>query len=347
MKHADEILDEYGTLIERKVEEFFEQRIKETNSYHKFISNVYENLREYVMRRGKRLASCSTLLVYKGYTDEIDNSILSVCVGIELYRHSILIHDDLVDKDDFRRGGKAFHKIFENISSRFGESTAIFSGNILYALALNAILESDFDRPLVHDVIDLLNRDYRNVNESQVLDILFEYREPGIREWYKMASKRASSLFRATMLTGAILANAPKEEKDLLIECSSNIGYSFDIQDDIIGTFGTESEYGRPIGGDVVLGKKSLHVVYALKNSPEDESGRLRRILKKENPSKKEINTAIEIMRKYGLEKAKERSREHAKRAINLIKKTQMNKETKNFFIEFINYVSESLEWYK
>ncbi|HIE34425.1 MAG TPA: polyprenyl synthetase family protein, partial [Candidatus Altiarchaeales archaeon] len=330
MKGIDDILNIYGALIEKRTEEFLRQRTKEADSYHGFISEVYRNLREYVMRSGKRLASCSTLLVYKGYTDKIDNSILKACVGIELYRHSILIHDDLVDRDDFRRGGKAFHKIFDNISRRFGESTAILSGNILYSLALDAILESNFDRDLVYEAINLINKDYGNVNESQILDILFEYKEIDSEEWYKMASKRASSLFKATMLTGAILANAPQEEKDLLIECSSHIGYSFDIQDDIIGTFGTEEEYGRPIGGDVVLGKKSLHVVYALENSPENESKELRRILKKENPTEDEINEAIEIMRKYGMERAKERSREHARKAINLIKKTQMSEETKN-----------------
>ena len=293
----NKILDKYGKEIENEIGIFFKEKLRAA-MYHEFIDRVYKSLEDYVLRKGKRLASCSTLLVFKGYAHRVDKEILRVCVGIELYRHSILIHDDLVDRDELRRGDKSFHKLFDT--------------------------------------------DYCNVNESQILDVLFEYKKPDEAEWYQMASNRAASLFRATMLIGAILANAPDRDKEILIRAAENIGYAFDIQDNIIGTFAKEEEYGRRPIGDLLLYKKPLHVIYTLKNAPEDIVNDMRVMMKANN-----FDGVRDIIRDYGLEEAKEKSREHAKNAVALIEKTAMSIETKNFFKEFISYVSESLDWYK
>ncbi|MFB0502120.1 MAG: polyprenyl synthetase family protein, partial [Candidatus Bathyarchaeia archaeon] len=108
----EETLDRYGALIEEKMRNFFIEARNAAKIYHHYVEKVYSSMEEFVLRKGKRLASCSTLLTYRGYTGDINDQILKVCVGIELYRHSILIHDDLVDKDEFRRGGKTFHRMF-------------------------------------------------------------------------------------------------------------------------------------------------------------------------------------------------------------------------------------------
>ncbi|MGB2843063.1 MAG: polyprenyl synthetase family protein [Halobacteriota archaeon] len=337
----NKILDKYGNEIENEIEECFKEKLRDA-IYHEFIDRVYKSLEDYVLRKGKRLASCSTLLVYKGYTHRVDKELLKVCAGIELYRHSILIHDDLVDRDELRRGDKSFHRIFEDISTGFGESAGIFAGNILYSLSLDIIQNTKFERKLLSDSITFLNTDYRNVNESQILDVLFEYKKPDEAEWYQMASNRAASLFRATMLIGAILANAPDRDKEILMKAAENIGYAFDIQDDIIGTFAKEEEYGRSPTGDLLRYKKPLHVIYTLKNAPEDVVTDMRDMIKANN-----FDGVRDIIRVYGLEQAKKKSREHAKNAIALIEKTAMSIEIKNFFKEFISYVSESLDWYK
>jgi len=118
-------------------------------------------------------------------------------------------------------------------------------GNILYALAIESILESGFDHEKLTDVVSLFSSGFRDVNESQILDMLFEYQEPDVDEWRTMASKRAASLFRTSMLTGAILAQAPEWDCKILEEAAMHIGYAFDIQDDIIDTFASQEQYGR------------------------------------------------------------------------------------------------------
>jgi geranylgeranyl diphosphate synthase type I len=322
--------------------------VGEAGSYHPFIGEATERMSEFILRKGKRVASCSTLLTYQGYADQVDEAILNVCLAIEFYRHSILIHDDLVDMDDLRRGGKAFHKLFsDEYDERFGEGIAVFYGNILFSKALITLLNTEFEKNRLLKAAELLSTGYREVNESQVLDLLFEFTEPTLKEWEVMASKRAASLFNVNMLTGAILGGAAEKELRLIAEGAKHIGFSFDIQDDIIGTFASEEQYGRPTGGDIVLGKKPLHVVYALQLTQHRERDELRNLLRCKRLSAEEMERAKEIVRSCGaLEKAKQMSKEHAEKAVEALDKTSMNNYSKDFFSYLINFVSESLDWY-
>ncbi len=345
----EKLLDKHTGLINETLEKYFEGALADAEDYDPFIYKVYEAIREYVLRPGKRLASCSTLLTYKGYSGEVDKEILNVCVGVEIYRHGILIHDDLVDGDEHRRGGKAFHRLFiEDKDDRFGEGLAVFVGNILFALALQTIMESGFDRDRIDKIAELFATDFKDVNESQILDLLFEYKEPGYDEWQRMASKRAAVLFKTTILTGAILGDAPQRDIEILKEASKNIGFSFDIQDDIIGTFASEEQYGRPVGGDILMAKKPLHVVYALEMADKNQIKEIRRVFDEKAHLKTDLQKVKKIVKETGaLDKAKEKSREHAEKASRLIDETKMEGETKAFFKEFIEYIAESLDWYK
>jgi len=231
-------LDRFSSIIEEDLRKQLKKRVKDEEQYHPFAGKVLRSLEEYLLRQGRRIASSSTLIVYNGYTSQIDDRIIRVGSGIELYRHSILVHDDIADAEMFRRGGKTLHKLFEEgYDEHFGIGTAIFAGNMLYSFSLETMLQSGFDGDKLKDVVDLLASGYKDVNESQVLDLLFEYKTPTVEEWSAMASKRAASLFKTSMLTGAILASAPKRDLTLLKDASRHIGYAFDIQDDIIDTF--------------------------------------------------------------------------------------------------------------
>jgi len=345
----EEMLDHYGALIDGKLKEFFAETENVAKAYHPFIEEVYSNIEDFVLRKGKRLAACSTLLTYKGYAGDADNRILKACVSIELYRHCILVHDDLVDKDILRRGGKTFHKLFvENHDDRLGCGTAVFVGNLLYALALKSMLNSGFSKEKLSKVTLLLLEGYRSVNESQILDLLFEYKVPDVNEWYVMASKRAASLFETTILAGAILGNAPERDLQILEETGAHMGYSFDIQDDIIDTFASLEQYGRPPGGDVALGKKPLHIIYSLKLANREGIAKLKRLTSKKRISLRDLELIRGIVRESGaLEAAKEKSREHAEKAKALIAQTSLSDETKRFFSSMITYIQESLDWYK
>jgi geranylgeranyl diphosphate synthase type I len=348
----EQTLDSYGAVIEEHLKNFFNEAVNEAENYHPLIGNVYSDLEEFVLRKGKRLASCSTLLTYKGYTGKVDKKILDICVGIELYRHAILVHDDLVDMDNTRRGGSTLHqkfmKSYEPYTPRFGEGSAIFAGNIPYSLALKSILDSGFSSEKVGKVTRLLSEAYREVNESQILDLLFESKDVDVNEWTVMAGKRAASLFKVTMLTGAVLGDAPENDYSLLGEAAENIGYSFDIQDDIIDSFAQKDEYGRPPCLDISKGKKPLHVIHALHSADRAKAEALRCLLGKTNLNRGDIELVRTLLRESGgLDAAKKTSRKHAEKAKTLLTQTSLSNEIKEFFNSFISYIDESLDWYK
>ena len=348
----EETLDQYGAIIEEHLKTFLAEAVKEASDYHTFIKNVYSDIEEYILRKGKRLASCSTLLIYKGYTGKVDEKILSVCVGVELYRHAILVHDDMVDMDKQRRGGSTLHKKFTDsynpYNSRFGEATAVFAGNIAYELGVQAIMNSGFSDKAVNQLMLLFSDGYRAVNESQILDLLFEDRDVDVEEWRVMAGKRAASLFKVTLLAGAILGNASEKDLKLLENAAENMGYSFDIQDDIIDSFAPKDEYGKSPCLDISKNKKPLHVIYALDSVDKKKSEALKCLLGKEFLSFGEIDLIRDVLRESGgLDAAKQASREHAEQAKIFIAQTSLTAEIKDFFSSFISYIEESLDWYK
>jgi len=344
----EKTLDQYGVLVEERLRDYFAGALRKAGNYHPFIGKVYSALEQFVFRKGKRLASCSTLLTYRGYTNRIDDAILNVSAGIELYRHCILIHDDLIDGDELRRGEETIHRMFsEEGDVRFGGGVAVFLGDVAYTLAIDVILNSGFGEDKLARILSILSEGYREVNESQILDLLFEGRQVDADEWYIMASNRAASLFRVTMLAGTILGGAPERDLEILEEAAVNVGYAFDIQDDIIDTYASEDQYGRPPCGDLILSKKPLHVVCALGSKNREESETLKGLLGRKLTAE-EIEQARMIIRDTGgLEAAKERSKAHAEKAKALIGNAGFNQETKEFFSSFINYIKESLDWYR
>jgi geranylgeranyl pyrophosphate synthase len=317
------LLDNYGAIIEKDLKNQLDKMAIEGREYHPFLGDVYDGAREFVLRSGRRLAACSTLIVYKGYTDKTDERVIKVCSGIELYRHSILVHDDIADYEDQRRGGDTLHRSFgKGFDERFGIGSALFLGNILYAQSLAAVLDSGFDKNVLADAAKLIASEFKAVNESQILDMLFEYREPNPSEWEVMAGRRAASLFKASMLTGALLASASERDMSLLESAARHIGYAFDIQDDIIDTFASEEEYGRVPCGDIGKKKKPLHVILAL-----EKDSRLAKVMEEKKAlTKSDIEYVRSLIRDCGaLDKAKSISRMHAREAEKMISMTNMN----------------------
>jgi len=348
----EKTLNKYGTVIEEHLKRFLDEATKEAEDYHPFIGKVYSDIEEFVLRKGKRLASCSTLLTYKGYAGKVDERILKICTGVELYRHAILIHDDLIDLDDSRRGGSTLHKKFMNnyspYNNRFGDGAAVFAGNITYALAVRAFMKSGFSQEAINMVLRLASEGYQDVNESQILDLLFEQKDVSVEEWTVMASKRAATLFIVTLLTGAILAGAPETDLPILSEAAENMGYSFDIQDDIIDSFANKEEYGRSTCLDISKNKKPLHIIYALNSKDPKKAEALKCLLGKQFLSYGEKDLARQLLRESGgLDAAKQASKNYAQQARKLITQTGLTEDVKEFFNSFIAYIEESLDWYK
>ncbi|NIM44161.1 MAG: hypothetical protein GTN80_10960 [Nitrososphaeria archaeon] len=350
----EESLDRLSRQIDIELRRYLDEKIEEEHSLY-FNEEVYQYIREYVLRRGKRLASTCTVMSYRGMGGK-GEEILRAATSIEFFRHSILSHDDLVDEDELRRGAPSVHASFRELhrekfctgdSERFGGAMAVFIGNVLIGLACEALCSADFDAHKTLKGLNLMTRNYRLVNDSQMLDLLFEYYEPNEEEWFSMARTRAPALFETSILLGAILAGAPEELIKYLRDYAHNIGYTFDIQDDIIGTFASEEEYGRPPTGDIALGKKTLFITKTLAKATEEEKTLLRRVLGNRKATVKEIQRLREIvLRTDALEEAKAKARELAGEAVDALKRARLNPEAEEFFSRLAQFITESMEWY-
>ncbi len=236
---------------------------------------LYNSIRELCLREGKRIRPLLLILAYQGYlpaSKRTPPSLYHASTCIEFLHVFMLIHDDIIDRSDLRRGKPAMHRMLQatvpsSDPARLGSDLAIIAGDIVYALAIDAFLAIQEDparkeRALKYfiqtaaftamgEFIDTVSGVDKLANISEK-DVFLNY-----------SLKTARYTFDCPLVTGAILAGAPKRETDLLAEFGLLIGQAFQIQDDIIGIFQTEKTIGKSILSDLEEQKKTILTVHA------------------------------------------------------------------------------------
>ncbi|MGN1322287.1 MAG: short chain isoprenyl diphosphate synthase IdsA [Methanosphaera sp.] len=214
--------------------------------------------------------------------------------ALELVHTFSLIHDDIMDNDDTRRGMKAVHKVW-------GEPLAILAGDTLFAKAYETIIKTADENIAYERVIDALRvlvDSCIKICEGQALDMAFEDTYEVTKDAYmNMIYKKTGALITAATTAGAIIGGATSAQIEALRSYGKNVGLAFQIQDDYIDLTGDES-IGKPVGSDLVEGKKTLMVVYALEKASKEDHDRLIELL--EAHEEEIIPEAMDILNKYG-----------------------------------------------
>ncbi|AXI25728.1 serralysin [Methanofervidicoccus sp. A16] len=262
---------------------------KELNRYLEGEGTIYKASKHLLMAGGKRIRPYLTILTYMLKKDSIEE-VLPAALAVELIHNYTLIHDDIMDNDDRRRGIPTVHVVY-------GKPMAILAGDLLYAEAFVAV--SDIRDPeKAHEVLKVLSRSCVDVCVGQAMDMEFEEREDiTMEEYLEMISKKTGALIVTSVEVGAIMGECSPEERESLREYAKRIGLAFQIQDDILDLVGNKNKIGKPIGSDIREGKKTLIVIHALQHLPEDKKKRLLEILGKRDAKDEEIEEAIEILR--------------------------------------------------
>ncbi len=276
--------------------------------------------KELLGRGGKRWRPVLMLLSCEiAGGDEEDALPLSPLV--EFPHNGSLIIDDIEDKSDWRRGGKAVHLIY-------GEDFAINAGNMLYYLPTALIDNSNFSPDKKLMLYQAYSENMRRLHFGQGFDILWHNTSiiPNPLEYEQMCKFKTGSLARMAAQTGVIAGGGSKEEKEILGTVCESMGVGFQIMDDVLNL--TTGNPGKERGDDIVEGKKSLPVIYYLQKNPEGQ-GRLNELFKLAgekgiNNSNKEIEEAVNILNNSGAVK----EAEHRARAI-------MNKSEKKLLEHF------------
>lgn len=225
---------------------------------------------EYVLAMGgKRLRPVLLLMAYNLFKDDVESA-YPQAAAIETYHNFTLLHDDLMDKADMRRGKPTVHR-------KWDENTAILSGDAMLILSYRFMMR---ECPLqyVHEVMDVFTRTALEVCEGQQWDMEFEKRmDVTVPEYIEMIRLKTSVLLAGTLQIGAILGGASQEDAKKLYDFGIKSGLAFQLQDDYLDVYGDPAVFGKKIGGDILCNKKTFMLITALKEADGDTRAELER----------------------------------------------------------------------
>jgi len=231
---------------------------------------LYDPIRFILAGGGKRLRPMLLLTAYSLYHSDFTPAV-SAAIGIEMYHNHTLVHDDLMDHADVRRGRPTVHK-------RWDENTAVLSGDTMLLLAYRLIAQSSVGR--TDEVMRLFTDSAIEICEGQQYDVNFESRSDVTEaEYLEMIRLKTSVLLGCAAKMGALLADAPAADCEVLYRFAEKIGLAFQLQDDYLDAYGDSKVFGKKIGGDILCGKKTFLTVSALAQMPEKEVTHFLRML--------------------------------------------------------------------
>lgn len=253
---------------------------------------LYEPIRYVLSMGGKRLRPTLTLMAYHLYKDDIDRA-LPTAIGLETYHNHTLLHDDLMDKADMRRGQPTVH-------TKWDENTAILSGDTMLILAFRHILSTNSDRLL--DVLNLSARTMQEICEGQQYDMNFENRDDVTEEEYiEMIRLKTSVLLACALKAGALVADAPEADCRLLYEFGEKIGLAFQLQDDYLDCYGDPAVFGKKIGGDICCSKKTFLLINAFNRAGKQQEAALKRLLNDVDERTEKVAGVLAIYDELGI----------------------------------------------
>lgn len=222
---------------------------------------------EYVLALGgKRIRPLLMLMTYNIYKEEVDG-ILSAAAGIEIYHNYTLLHDDLMDKADLRRGNLTVHK-------KWDENTAILSGDTMLVLAYKFMCNTAPAH--LKEVMDIFNETALEIGEGQQYDMEFETRmDVTVEEYLEMIRLKTSVLLAASMKIGALVGGASVDDAARLYDFGLQLGLAFQLQDDYLDVYGDPAVFGKKVGGDILCNKKTYMLINALQRANEDQHRQL------------------------------------------------------------------------
>ena len=204
---------------------------------------------------GKRLRPVLLLMAYNLYKDSVGEA-MPVAVGLETYHNYTLLHDDLMDRAEVRRGKPCVHKVWD-------ENTAILSGDFMLVQAYERVAQCRPEK--LKQVMELFTRTAIEIDEGQQYDMDFETRmDVSEDEYIEMIRLKTSVLLACALKMGAMLADAPQEDCEALYQFGEKIGLAFQVQDDYLDVYGDFKTFGKRIGGDILCNKKTYMLINAL-----------------------------------------------------------------------------------
>jgi geranylgeranyl diphosphate synthase type II len=309
-----------------KYQEILNKEIDKINFYKK-PENLYKPIKYILSLKSKRVRPTLSILSYKLFKNDLDN-ILIPSISLELFHNFTLIHDDIMDNADLRRGKKTVHK-------KWNKNIGILSGDILmiYAYSLLEGLEAK----IYGKILKRFNEISIMVCEGQQFDM--DYEEKALiseEEYLEMIKLKTAVLIGFSLELGGMVADVDKNTTNKLYNIGEMLGIGFQLMDDYLDVFGSPG-FGKKIGGDIIANKKTYLMINLLKKSDEKDI-KIIEGLKNSNNDKEKIKLISELMIKYGVNiLAKKTIGDYFKTALNELEEIKSESDYKVILREYFN----------
>ena len=246
----------------------------ESLPYDRKPTSLYDPIRYVLSLGGKRIRPVLMLLGYNLFKENPED-ILMTALGLETYHNYTLLHDDLMDNADVRRGCPTVHK-------KWDANTAILSGDSMLVLAYQRVAQCD--AKFLPQALSLFTETALEIGEGQQFDMDFETRNDVTEDEYiEMIRLKTSVLLACALKMGALLAGASSQDADLLYQFGEKIGLAFQLQDDLLDVYGNPKVFGKAIGGDITSNKKTYMLINAVNRANETQRAELMRWIEAKN----------------------------------------------------------------
>jgi len=250
-------------------------------------------MKHYPKAGGKRLRPLLSTIVSEAVSGKAEAA-MPFGVALEMIHNFTLVHDDVMDEDDTRRGIQTVH-------FAYGVPEAILAGDAMFARAFEIVLESDVDDSRAVALVDILARSVRLLAEGQQMDMDFEKRKDvSSDEYMKMIERKTAVLYSAAAQGGAVAGGGSEQQQEALFEYGRLVGLGFQIWDDVLDLRSTQEEFGKPVLNDIRNGKKTLIVVHALESMKDAQKKEFMSVLGKKDASDDELERARAILEDVG-----------------------------------------------
>ena len=276
---------------------------------------------------GKRLRPTLLLMAADAFGGDASKA-LKAAAGIEMFHNFTLLHDDVMDKSDLRRGRATVH-------AKWDANTAILSGDTMLTLA--TMLVAQVDDSILREVLDTFNTQALRVYEGQRLDMDFESMETvDLDEYLEMIKCKTGALLGASAKIGALIGGASHEDAERMYEFGLMLGVAFQIEDDYLDTFGNADTFGKPIGGDINNNKKTFLMVKGLAAADANSSALRTALSMPAGPTKvKTVTRIYEMMDMPAVSKAEAAA--YSSKALSAVKATSLSDDKREIFRKLID----------
>lgn len=299
-------------------------------SYPAQPQQLYEPITYTMALGGKRLRPVLALMSCEALGGNTDDVLLPA-VGLELFHNFTLLHDDVMDRADVRRGKPTVHR-------RWNDNVAILSGDAMLTMATQYVARAD--SRYLSAVIDLFNRTAMEIYEGQQWDMDYELRSNvGVDEYIEMIRLKTSVLLGCACRLGAIMADAADADCQAMYDMGMNLGLAFQLQDDALDVWGDPATFGKEIGGDIMNNKKTFLLINAMQRVTGDDAMELRRWLNDPEAERDiKVPAVTALYERLGLRALSDRAIEtYNAAALKSLAATSMSDDAKQSFASLIN----------